>query len=103
MRTRYDLCDNASIINDDGTVYPDILTAPFERFRYSEVPFDYTLRSVDLTRPDILVNSVYDVAEFDDLLFILNGILTVFDDVIGTDIKIPSSTDMENFYRRFRK
>lgn len=97
-RTRYSLVQRSGVTADDGTFYPDLMTLPIQRFRFTSPPTEYYLTQRDIERPDLLMYRIYRVAEFDDIIFWLNGIAYIGDATVGTKILLPSREDLEDFF-----
>lgn len=101
MRSIYDLMRPSNQRDAVTTeVYPDILTAPLHKFRYEAPPEDYQLTMQDIKRPDRLVYEKYNMNEFDDILFFINGIGFIKEMEPGTEIKIPKRENIERFFNR---
>ena len=98
MRSRYDLILESEIKSERGTNYPDIMTFPIQDFKFNDAPFEYHLQKTDIERPDLFAVKMYGTAEFDDIIFWLNGIANIDDAEVNQKILIPSPDDMEKFY-----
>lgn len=102
MRSRYDLAQDSVTNGDDGTPYKDIFTIPTLKFQYTEPTVKLNLSIKDIQRPDIFVSRNYGMSEFDDIVWWLNIIGLIYDEEVGTEIELPSLSDMENFYYKYR-
>lgn len=98
MRSRYDLAQNATVKGEDGTYYKDIFTIPTHRFRVTESSEKYALNKADIERPDIMMFRKYRLTELDDIVLWVNNIGLIYELEPGTEIELPASTDLENFY-----
>jgi len=99
IRTRYRLLtDGNTRASEGGSFYPDIMTLPIQRFRFSEPPLEYYLTQKDIDRPDLLMYRIYSTSEFDDIIFWLNGLPYISEVAIGTKILLPARQDLEDFF-----
>ncbi len=102
MKSRYDLMQLSSQRSDKDTYFPDIMTFPIQKFKFTDIPSEYYLTEKDIERPDLLMNKYYGVPEYDDIIFWLNGISNFFDITPGTRIFLPSRRDIEQFFLKNR-
>jgi len=102
MRSRYDLMQLSTQRSTKDTYFPDVMTFPIQKFKFTDVPLEYFLTSKDIDRPDLLMYRYYNRAEYDDIIFWLNGISNIFDTSAGTKIFLPSRKDLEQFFLRNR-
>lgn len=82
-------------------LYYDVMTFPIESFSYTQRPLKYTLVETDIMRPDLLMHRYYGIPNFDDIVFWLSNIPSVYDEEVGTDIELPRRNDVERFYALF--
>lgn len=98
-RNLYLLMRDAETDRDEfNQLYPDVMTLPLDKFRYSEAPLEYTLTEADIERMDLLMNTLYGVPYYDDLILWLNNIFYKDDLFAGDKIIIPVLTDINRFY-----
>lgn len=102
MKSRYGLMERSNTKAQDETFYPDVCTFPIQKFKLTSNPKEYAVTSIEVQRPDLIVWFNYDLNEFDDILLWLNGISDVRNMIAGDIILIPTRTDMEDFYLRYR-
>ena len=102
MRSRYDLMPDSGVVSPKGTDYKDIFSLPMQKFIYNENSVEATLSKPDINRPDYLGSKVYGKEELEDILLYLNGMGLLQYSVAGDTIEIPSKTDLENFYYKYR-
>ena len=102
MRSMYDLMV-ASNTRDEVTqeLYPDVLTAPLEKFKFVSPPKEYGLTQQDLLRIDLLMVKAYRTPEYDDIVLCINNVDCIYDteQYLGTDILIPTKENVDRFYK----
>lgn len=74
MQTRYLFMRPGSVLDEDGTAFPDPLTLNINNFKATETP-----QAVELTESEIcyfwkIPYSIYGTPEFDDMILTLNGV-----------------------------
>ena len=87
--------------DDQGNAYPNIFTSPLNNFQYNDVAQKYILTSADIRRFDILINSYYGNANYDDIILWLNKIEHIADVEVGTVIYLPSKKDLTDFIQEY--
>lgn len=94
--------NNSDQKNESDQNYPDIMTFPIERFRYTIIPSEITVNEFVRTKFPIYLFSVYGTVDYDDLVLWLNN-KTKPDLVVGEKLLIPDKRDLDNFYLKFTK
>lgn len=102
-RTRYLTMTESSVTNSQGVAYPDILSFPIDKFKYTEEPYEYVLTQSDIDRFDYLMYRFYNTAYYDDMVLWLNNIASLHDLEPGDTINLPSKTDLENFFIKYSR
>lgn len=103
MRSRYDLAQDSSVLSSKGTYYKDIFTIPMQKFSHESPIIEATLDSNIIKRPDYFAANLYGGAsELEDLVFWLNDIGLLQYSQPGDIVDSPSSSDLENFYYKYR-
>jgi hypothetical protein len=100
MRNRYDLMD--SMTDDDGTVYPDCLSIPIEKFRYRVNGQAVRLSQVDIDRFDIFIYNTYKSLHYIDIILWLNNIGSIRELEAGVSLSLPAKSDLDAFYIKYR-
>jgi len=102
MRSRYDLAQDTVFKTDKGETYKDIFTIPIQKFTHTDSSDIYSLQTPDILRIDVMMNKRYGISEFDDFILWLNSIGLIQNKVPGEELSLPSSSDLENFYYKYR-
>lgn len=107
MKTRYDAMKRGTVKNEKGLYYPDVLTFPKDKLvrNYPTKTKEITQQMKD--RFYLACNKQYGRSEYDDIVLWLNGIESVHEVSIGTEIEFPDMRDINRFFskytvRRFR-
>lgn len=102
MRNIYQLMRRCESDRDEfGDLYPDLMTLPINRFKYTIAPDEYYLTEADVIRFDLLIYAVYGISDYDDIVLWLNNISFKEDLVAGTKIILPNIVDISKFYIKY--
>jgi hypothetical protein len=93
--------ENTSDTDAGGLYYPDIMTFPINRFKYTVTPKEITLTEQAIARMDLLTFNYYNISDYDDMLLWLNNVEYKTDLVPGTKFLLPDKDDLERFYIDF--
>ena len=99
-RTRYDTIKPSSQINLKGNQYPDLMSFPIDKFKFTEISKEYILTEPDIDRFYLVCYREYGVSYFDDIILWLNNIDTIHDVTPGTSIQLPAKKDLDRFIIR---
>lgn len=99
MISRFLLMENSEVKDEDGEFFPDVLTFPLNDFEFKGQPLRYILNAADLQRIDVLMNEVYNVPVYDDIVLFLSDIpyLGDLNDEDDNIVILPVKTDLDNF------
>lgn len=98
IRNRYQIMNNSSQTDNEGNAYKDIMTHPINSFIETEIPLEVILVETDIKRFDLFLYKYYQSVDYDDFILWYNNIIDIHDLSAGDHIKLPSITDIENFY-----
>lgn len=93
--------DNETTTDGEGLYWPDVMTLPINRFKYTQPPEIYTINEFYVNRLDLLMYDYYGVNYYDDIILWLNNIEYKQDLVSGQKILLPTKDDLETFYLRY--
>lgn len=100
MFNKYLTMEKSKIYKDEfGNAFPDIFSFKIDKFQYTQASQKYALTSEDIKRFDLLIQNFYGTSEFEDLVLWLNRILLITDKNPGDIIFLPTTHDLENYYR----
>lgn len=103
MRSIYDLMEEGTVLDEeDNQAYPDIMTLAFDTFEYRTSAEKHYLSDADIKRIDSLMSRKYGVAQYDDLVLLLNGVDYLYEQEPGVEVKLPTLRDIERFYAENR-
>lgn len=74
MISRYDLMKASPVADTDDQVYPDVLTIDFNSFAFTQPPYQVESDERLKTFPYLITNAFYQVAAYDDIVFMINKI-----------------------------
>lgn len=74
MKSRYDFMKESSVQDEDGELYPDILSTDYSQLKLNSLPNIETITSADINRFWYFMYKKYGIEYYDDLLLNLNGI-----------------------------
>lgn len=100
MISRYDLMQPSLTATDiDNQVYPDVLTADFGSFVYTQPPFQVQPNDSLQKLPYITTNGLYNVAAYEDIVFMINNVphVSLLDNF--TVILFPVLADLVSFMK----
>ena len=103
MRSRYRLMNESEEKDTDGEARPDILSFPIQNFNYTSAPLPFNLSESNIRRMDLTMYKYYGFADLDDLILQLSNIDSLNEVEAGTEVRLPSRIDLENFYFKYRK
>jgi hypothetical protein len=101
MISRYDLMKPSITSSDsvDTQAYPDVLSANFGNFNYSQPPFivqpDFKLQQL----PYIITNAFYNVAAYDDIVLLINNVPHISFVDNFPSLNFPVLTDLQAFVK----
>lgn len=98
MRSRYELMEFSEQRDSKDRFFPDVMTLPTHKFRFTEPPKEHTITSVDKTRFDVRMFREYEMAELDDIVRFVNRTPLLEDTEIGERFLLPSKENIERFY-----
>lgn len=98
MRSRYDLMEFSNQRDSKDRFYPDVMTLPTHKFKYTEPPVEHELTQADIKRFDIRMYKEYEITELDDIVRIVNKKPLIEDLLTGDIILFPTKTNLESFY-----
>jgi len=100
MITRYDFMTTQT--QADGTVYPDCLSLPLDKFIRKEPLEQVIVKQEHYLRPDLFFADKRGNNNMEDIILWLNNVSSRREMVPGTELNIPSSSDLNSFYIRNR-
>lgn len=95
---RYDILERTNL--EEGVQFYDLSSVDWGKFKFNKV-IDYTLDISDVTKPWLISYKFYRNLDYEDILFLINGIENPLELSIGQVIKIPPIQDIENFLREY--
>ena len=90
--------DNLTDVDEGGLYWPDVMTFPINKFKYTQTPEVYVIDQFYIDRFDMLMFDYYGVSYYDDMVLWLNNIEYKQDLVSGQKLLMPTSEDLERFY-----
>lgn len=100
MISRYDLMKGSpTAVDTDNQVYPDVLTVDFTTFTYTQPPFQVEVSDTLQKLPYVISNSFYNVAAYEDIVFMINNVphVSLLDNF--DIIKFPVLADILSFVK----
>lgn len=81
----------------------DFLWSNMDKFEMLYEPAYYRVISRDAMRPDLISYRMYGTVDYWWVVCLVNGIDNPLEDLkLGTLLKIPTTLDIYNFYRKYR-
>lgn len=90
--------DNETTKDKNDIYWPDVITFPINRFKWTSTPEVVTLTQNNIDRIDLFMYEYYNVPEYDDIILFLNNIAFKEDLVAGDKLLMPKKEDIEDFY-----
>lgn len=100
MRSRYNLMKNSHQRDSEGRLFPDVMTLPTHKFKFSEPPTERELTKRDKYRFDLRMYQEYELTELDDIVRFINKAPLLEDEEIGRRMLFPSKKNLEQFFNR---
>lgn len=100
MITRYDFMTTQT--QADGTVYPDCLSLPLDKFVAKDPYEQVIVREENYYRPDLFFSELRGNNNSEDIILWLNNISSRREMVPGTELNVPSNSDLNSFYVKCR-
>lgn len=99
--SRYDMY-SASVTADpvDRQAYPDSLSTDFSSFRYYEPPYITSPDQRMQEKPYIYTYKLYNVPYYEDIVLNINGNLHISLLFESTEIKFPTTGDLNIFMKK---
>lgn len=98
MRSRYDLMTFSEQRDSKDRFFPDVMSLPTHKFRFTEAPVESVLTSNDQIRFDITMYKQYQLVELDDIIRIINKKPLLEEASLGDKMVYPSKQNLEEFY-----
>jgi len=93
--------NNTSTKDQNDQFFPDVMTFPINRFRYTKTPTTVVLTEQDIIRMDLLMFAFYRTTDYDDIVLWLNNIEFKEQLSAGDKFLLPEKVDIERFYIDF--
>lgn len=74
MESRYDYMEESRVQDEDGELYPDVLSVDYSKIEFTNLPPIKTISSADINRFWYFMYKNYGISYDDDLLLNFNGI-----------------------------
>lgn len=100
MITRYDFMTTQT--QADGTVYPDCLSLPLKKLIRKDPLEQVIVKQEDYYRPDLFFANLRGSNNMEDIILWLNNVSSRREMTPGTELNIPSASDLNSFYIRNR-
>lgn len=100
MITRYDFMTTQT--QADGTVYPDCLSLPLKKFIRKDPLEQVIVKQENYYRPDLFFSELRGSNNMEDIILWLNNVSSRREMTPGTELNIPSASDLNSFYVRNR-
>lgn len=97
MKSRYDYFEESTVLDIDGTAYPDPLTVNYNEGRLTKIPTEITISARNLAKFWTLMYEEYSQTYHDDLLLNENGVPYVMCLRPGDIILKPVQSDLTGF------
>lgn len=97
MKTRYITMKKSKVKNFKGQSYPDVLSFPIKKFKFSDPLKEVVITQRYKERFYLICYDTYGVAEYDDIILWLNGISSTYLLKPGETILLPSKRDLDKF------
>jgi hypothetical protein len=88
--------------DNDGTVYPDCLSAPLNAFRAQKNFSLVRLTQVDIDRFDLFMDRKFRSLDYIDIILWLNNTGSVRELAAGDYINLPAKSDLDTFFIKNR-
>jgi len=93
--------DNTSTKDEFDNFFPDIMTFPINKFRYTRTPTEVVLTQQNIDRMDLFMFDFYNITDYDDIILWLNNIEFKEQLASGDKFLLPDKKDLERFYIDF--
>lgn len=93
---------DSAVTDTYGNFYPDIMTFPILKFEYIDTPLKIVISSMDIERFDLFIYRYYSTSDYTDIVLWLNNYGTVHDLVPGIELSLPSTSDINKFYTKYK-
>ena len=100
MKSRYDYFEESTVLDIDGTAYPDPLTINYNEGRLTKIPTELKISARNLARFWTLMTEEYGISHYDDLLLNENGVPYVMCLRPGDVILKPVLEDITGFVEK---
>lgn len=100
MITRYDFMTTQT--QADGTVYPDCLSLSLKKFIRKDPLEQVIVKQENYYRPDLFFAELRGSNNMEDIILWLNNVSSRREMTPGTELNIPSASDLNSFYVRNR-
>jgi hypothetical protein len=92
-----------TIIESDPEVIYDPMTVDFSKFIFTNGYYNHRLTKNEIMKPYLLSLQYYNSIEYEDIILLINNILDIWEVPVGTQIKIPKLTDLQQFILENKK
>lgn len=83
--------------SDDNLTIYDSRTLNWNEFKFTKKFQLHTLSADDILRPYLVSSRYYGTIVYEDILLMINDIEDIFDVLVGTEIRIPDKTEIDEF------